>query len=370
MQSSKSRNKILKSHSISTNPLSDRGELEHTEEFLAKKISKYDVLKVRVFLEDHFFIFSRFLVSRILTLNKIPPKDSIRIAMDLKKLLVEEEKFDVKQSEMENFLFQIMRAYNYGDSFIRRYQMVNSFYAQRAPLLILVSGPPVSGKSTLVTQFADRVNVANVLQTSIVTSVMKRLDPVFGGRPFWAYSDEEQSGRYQLECNLARKGVHTDIMKCLQDGKALIIEGYQLDPNLYVEQAADNPRKFKVLLRDPQTPQEQQLQQQLASLNQSNAVIVPFLLTISEKDHAYIIENRLMSSLPCDAREELERVGNFQKQLKHLLRSFQRIQSALLEFNDIFTVIPMNIQNIEETLNTMHNVILARIEASFITSSN
>jgi hypothetical protein len=104
MQSSKSRNKILKSHSISTNPLSDRGEQEHTEEFLAKKISKYDVLKVRVFLEDHFFIFSRFLVSRILTLNKIPPKDSIRIAMDLKKLLVEEEKFEVKQSEMENEL--------------------------------------------------------------------------------------------------------------------------------------------------------------------------------------------------------------------------------------------------------------------------
>ena len=91
---------------------------ESSEQFIAKKISKYDVLKVRVWLEDHFFIFSRFLVSRILTLNKVPPKDSIRIAMDLKKLLVEEEKFDVTQSEMENYLFQIMRAYNYGDSYI------------------------------------------------------------------------------------------------------------------------------------------------------------------------------------------------------------------------------------------------------------
>ena len=157
---------------------------QSNEEFISKKISKYDVLKVRVWLDDHFFIFSRFLVSRILTMNKVPPKDSIRIAMDLKKLLVEQEMFEVKQSEMENYLFQIMRAYNYGDSFIRRYQMVSSFYAQRAPLLILVAGPPVSGKSTLVTQLADKVNVANVLQTSIVTRVMKSMPTASVKRPF------------------------------------------------------------------------------------------------------------------------------------------------------------------------------------------
>ena len=56
-----------------------------------------------------------------------------------------------------------MRAYNYGEAFVRRYRMVNDFYSQRAPLLIIVAGPPVCGKSTLVTQLADRVNVANVL---------------------------------------------------------------------------------------------------------------------------------------------------------------------------------------------------------------
>jgi hypothetical protein len=62
---------------------------------IERKISKFDVMKVTVLLEIHFNVFSRFLVIRILTLNKIPPKDSIRIAMDLKKLLVEEEKFEL-----------------------------------------------------------------------------------------------------------------------------------------------------------------------------------------------------------------------------------------------------------------------------------
>ena len=259
-----------------------------------------------------------------------------------------------------------MRAYNYGDPFIRRYQMVSNFYGQRAPLLILVAGPPVCGKSTLVTQLADKVNVANVLQTSIVTSVMKSISAASGKRPFWTYSESEQEIILQEESRVARKGVHTDILKCLQEGKALIIEGYELDPMLYLHQHEEAPRKFRITMRDSDDPEEKKIKRQLDEMDQSNAVIVPFLLTISEKEHAYIIENWLMSVLPPDTQKEVEQLGKFQQQLKHLLRSFQQVQRYLLEYNDIFTVIPINIQHIDETLNTLHNVILARIEASFI----
>ena len=36
-----------------------------------KTYSKYDLVKVKVYLEDHFYIFSRFLISRVLTLIKV-----------------------------------------------------------------------------------------------------------------------------------------------------------------------------------------------------------------------------------------------------------------------------------------------------------
>jgi hypothetical protein len=36
-----------------------------------KTYSKYDLVKVKVSLEDHFYVFSRFLLSRILTLIKV-----------------------------------------------------------------------------------------------------------------------------------------------------------------------------------------------------------------------------------------------------------------------------------------------------------
>ena len=65
-----------------------------------KTYSKYDLVKVKVYLEDHFYIFSRFLISRVLTLIKvyiyishlhmqIKEKDSIRMTLDVKKSLVE-----------------------------------------------------------------------------------------------------------------------------------------------------------------------------------------------------------------------------------------------------------------------------------------
>jgi hypothetical protein len=54
-----------------------------------KSYSKSDLVKVKVYLEDHFYILSRFQISRILTLIKVKEKDSIRMTLDVKKMLVE-----------------------------------------------------------------------------------------------------------------------------------------------------------------------------------------------------------------------------------------------------------------------------------------
>jgi hypothetical protein len=52
-----------------------------------KNYSKYDLVKIKVILEEHFYIFSRFLISRVLTLIKVKEKDSIRISLEVKKRL-------------------------------------------------------------------------------------------------------------------------------------------------------------------------------------------------------------------------------------------------------------------------------------------
>ncbi len=54
-----------------------------------KNYSQYDQVKIKVHLEEHFYVFSRFLMSRILTLIKIRERDAIKITLDIKKELVE-----------------------------------------------------------------------------------------------------------------------------------------------------------------------------------------------------------------------------------------------------------------------------------------
>jgi len=70
--------------------------------------SKYDFVKVRVWLgdnADHYYVLSRFLLSRMLTVTKIPNHVAIKIALELKKLLVDNSLLDVSQSDLEaNFL--------------------------------------------------------------------------------------------------------------------------------------------------------------------------------------------------------------------------------------------------------------------------
>ena len=80
---------------------------EEKQELVPKKhkhsSSKYDFVKVRVWLKDgdssrdaadsreHYYVLSRFLVSRVLTVTQMTYRDSIRLALELKKHLVDRQ---------------------------------------------------------------------------------------------------------------------------------------------------------------------------------------------------------------------------------------------------------------------------------------
>ena len=137
-----------------------------------KNYSQYDLVKLKVHLKEHFYVFSRFLLSRILTLIKVNDKDAIKITLDIKKFFVENNKTEVTQEELEQILFQKLEEFQYGERLVSRYQLVTRFYQKRVPFVILICGTGCMGKSTLVTQLAEKVNISNILQTSVVKNVM------------------------------------------------------------------------------------------------------------------------------------------------------------------------------------------------------
>ncbi|KAL0400937.1 UNVERIFIED_CONTAM: hypothetical protein Slati_4123600 [Sesamum latifolium] len=73
--------------------------------------SRYDFVKVKVWLgesADHYYVLSRFLLSRMLTVTKIPNHVAIKIALELKKLLIDNSLLDVSQSDLEANLFKAL----------------------------------------------------------------------------------------------------------------------------------------------------------------------------------------------------------------------------------------------------------------------
>jgi 2-phosphoglycerate kinase len=95
---------------------------------------------------------------------QIPNHVAIKIALELKKLLVDNSLLDVSQSDLEANLFKLMEKRGYGEDYINRYKMMTRFHHQRVPLVVLVCGTACTGKSTIATQLAGRLNLPNVLQ--------------------------------------------------------------------------------------------------------------------------------------------------------------------------------------------------------------
>ncbi|KAK9292874.1 hypothetical protein L1049_020855 [Liquidambar formosana] len=203
--------------------------------------SKYDFVKVKVWLgdnADHYYVLSRFLLSRMLTVTKIPNHVAIKIALELKKLLIDNSLLDVSQSDLEANLFKLMERRGYGEEYINRYKMMTRFHHQRVPLVILVCGTACVGKSTIATQLAQRLNLPNVLQTDMVYELLRTsTDAPLASTPVWARdfcSSEELVTEFCRECRIVRKGLAGDLKKAMKDGKPIIIEGIHLDPSIYL----------------------------------------------------------------------------------------------------------------------------------------
>nr|GMD55566.1 2-phosphoglycerate kinase [Ipomoea batatas] len=209
--------------------------------FTRNASSKYDFVKVKVWLGEnanHYYVLSRFLLSRMLTVTKIPNHVAIKIALELKKLLVDNSLLDVSQSDLEANLFKLMERRGYGEEYINRYKMMTRFHHQRVPLVILVCGTACVGKSTISSLLAQRLNLPNVLKTEMVYELLRTsTDAPLSSTPVWARdfnSSDELITEFCRECRVVRKGLAGDLNKAMKDGKPIIIEGMHLDPSIYL----------------------------------------------------------------------------------------------------------------------------------------
>ncbi|XWS59409.1 hypothetical protein CRYUN_Cryun08bG0119400 [Craigia yunnanensis] len=60
----------------------------------------------------------------MLTITKIPNHVAIKIALEIKKLIIDNSLLDVSQSDLESNLFKLMQRRGYGEEYINRCKMI------------------------------------------------------------------------------------------------------------------------------------------------------------------------------------------------------------------------------------------------------
>eukprot|EP00164_Ancoracysta_twista_P000442 GFYU01000598.1.p1 GENE.GFYU01000598.1~~GFYU01000598.1.p1 ORF type:complete len:410 (-),score=88.46 GFYU01000598.1:168-1397(-) len=193
--------------------------------------TNYDSIKVRVWLpsHNHYYVLSRFLLSRVLTMTSIPTYEANKISLELKKQLVDKGLWDVANSQMEKELFKIMNDFGYMGIYTNRYTMMTQFHQQRVPLLVVLSGSRFTGKSTAATQLASRLNLSTVLSSDVICRIMSLVEmtDTFAD----SQTVEQREEKYARQCEVVLHGIKNDIKKCFTEGKNLILEGHHLKPD-------------------------------------------------------------------------------------------------------------------------------------------
>jgi 2-phosphoglycerate kinase len=241
---------------------------------------------------QHYYVLSRFLLARMLTAAKVPKKKATQIMLELKKKLVDEERLDISQKQLEEEIFSLLRQNGYGEEYIECFGMITSFYHLKIPLIVLICGTACVCKSIIATRLAEELNLPNVLQTDLFAQVIRMSeDSPICKETLWernwettttdpnrqeeleeddikmnanrdqrdterhqrqqrvdnAHSDDEGNvlvldegnvlQEFKRECACLRRSVEGDLYKSMKDGKSIILEGTYLDPAMFASKA-------------------------------------------------------------------------------------------------------------------------------------
>lgn len=336
--------------------MNEFGEVHETRKV---STSKYDFVKIRVWLgtqPQHYYVLSRYLISRTLTVTKVPQDKAIKIALEVKKWLVDNERMDITQDELEEVLFQTMRDRGFAADHIRLYRMMIRFQQSKRPLIIMVCGSACSGKSTIAQALASRLNLPTVLQTDALRELLSGCGDdgySFPLQPIWLRNDlkedEQLTNQFREECRVMRRALQGELSKCLIDGKSLIIEGLHLDPSLYLDSStgllsfSSEGRNFSIRMDD-------------SNQLYGTPVFIPLVLSMDLEDYPILAEEWLSLRVSSHSNDK-------QKQ-QQVLRRLTKLQEFLVGASEA-KVVPTGILHFEDTLDQLHDHILKCVEEDF-----
>lgn len=199
--------------------------------------SKYDFVKVKVTSGPHYFVLSRYLLSRMLMFSEIPAVTAVRIALDVKKRLVDSNTLTVTQEGFQTLLFQCMQEAGFGEHHVALFGTMTRFYHTRVPLVILLAGTGCCGKTTTAHNLVSMLNTHNLVHADVLVDILSAIDGPCCQDPLFSsnLSGDELVAAWEAQCVGVAKCLEVEFAKTIQQGKVLVVEGTLLNIALYAK---------------------------------------------------------------------------------------------------------------------------------------
>lgn len=193
--------------------------------------SKYDVVKLKVHLSDvHYYILSRFLLSKMLQFCRLPEEAAVRISLEVKKHFVKRDHTVITQAELEAYLQSAMIAFGFSAEHTQLFPVVTQFHTERIPLVLFIAGPLCRGKTTLAHLLSSRVNCSTILNTGVLHDIAASISDLKDVLQLSDNATATAGGAAAADDGDAAVvgAVTAEVEKAVREGKVVIIEGERL----------------------------------------------------------------------------------------------------------------------------------------------
>jgi len=104
--------------------------------------------------------------------TQVPFATAVKVALEVKKHLVDNDQLNVTQVQLEAAIFMFLRRRGLPEDCIFQYRLLSSFHQRRQALVILIAGSVLCHKSAIASQLSQRMNLGNVLNVDCVARLM------------------------------------------------------------------------------------------------------------------------------------------------------------------------------------------------------
>ena len=204
--------------------------------------SKYDLVKVKISLgEGNHFVLSRFQLSKQLSFCELPESASSAVALELKKMLVNNGIVELSYQQYTDILFETLRIWGFEGHHTRLFRTMATFFAERLPLVLFVVNS--NGRRAEIQQCASAGDLsseadveARFFTSAVALALSSKLTTtssvVHASAALHVYRSIQESV-WGVASSTGETGpvdevataLEADVFKALYEGKVLVVDG-------------------------------------------------------------------------------------------------------------------------------------------------